>query len=65
MVFSTQIGGTCGAGIASSVFTENADVWLEVTVGAEITPRQQIATVASPSTRDHPGLPDQRHSWRS
>ncbi|MBP9702489.1 tail fiber domain-containing protein [Candidatus Woesebacteria bacterium] len=46
-VFSTQIGGTCGAGIASSVFTENADVWLEVTVGAEtLTPRQQIATVA-------------------
>lgn len=46
-VFSTQIGGTCGSGIASSVFTENADVWLEVTVAAEtLSPRQQIATVA-------------------
>jgi len=46
-VFSTQIGGTCGSGIGSNVFTENADVWLEVTVGAEtLTPRQQIATVA-------------------
>ncbi len=46
-VFNTQIGDTCGAGIASSVFTENADVWLEVTVGAEVLdPRQQIATVA-------------------
>lgn len=46
-VFNTQIGDTCGAGITSSVFTENADVWLEVTVAAEtLTPRQQIATVA-------------------
>jgi len=46
-VFNTQIGDTCGAGIASSVFSENADVWLEVTVGAEVLdPRQQIATVA-------------------
>lgn len=46
-VFSTQIGGTCGSGIGSNVFTENADVWLEVTVAAEtLTPRQQIATVA-------------------
>lgn len=46
-VFSTQIGGACGSGIASSVFTENADVWLEVTVASEtLTPRQQIATVA-------------------
>lgn len=46
-VFSTQIGGTCGSGISSNVFTENSDVWLEVTVAAEtLTPRQQIATVA-------------------
>lgn len=46
-VFSTQIGSTCGAGIASSVFTENSNVYLDVTVGAEtLTPRQQIATVA-------------------
>lgn len=46
-VFNTQIGSTCGAGIASSVFSENSDVWLEVTVGAEVLdPRQQIATVA-------------------
>jgi hypothetical protein len=46
-VFNTQIGSTCGSAIASSVFTENANVWLEVTVGAEtLSPRQQIATVA-------------------
>ena len=46
-VFSTQIGSSCGSGIGSDVFSENADVWLEVTVGAEtLTPRQQIATVA-------------------
>lgn len=46
-VFSTQIGSTCGSAITSSVFTENADVWLEVTIGAEtLSPRQQIATVA-------------------
>jgi site-specific recombinase XerD len=46
-VFSTQIGSDCGAAIASSVFTENASVWLEVTVEAEtLTPRQPIASVA-------------------
>lgn len=46
-VFNTQIGSTCGSAIASTVFTENANVWLEVTVGAEtLSPRQQIATVA-------------------
>jgi|GEM_PF-4607110 len=46
-VFSTQIGSTCGSAIASSVFTENASVWLEVTVVAEtLTPRQPIASVA-------------------
>jgi len=46
-VFNTQIGDTCGSAIASTVFTENQDVWLEVTVDAEVLdPRQQIATVA-------------------
>ena len=46
-VFATQIGSDCGTPIPSSVFTENSDVWLEVTVGAEtLVPRQQIATVA-------------------
>ncbi|GEM_PF-6904533 len=46
-VFSTQIGDTCGSAIDASVFTENADVWLEVTVASEtLDPRQQIATVA-------------------
>ncbi len=46
-IFNTLIGGgTCGSEIASTVFTENRDVYLEVTVGAEtLTPRQQIATV--------------------
>lgn len=46
-VFSTQIGSDCGSAITSSIFTENANVWLQVTVGAEtLSPRQQIATVA-------------------
>ena len=46
-VFSVQIGKDCGSAIPSSVFTENSDVWLEVTVGSEtLSPRQQIATVA-------------------
>ncbi|KKU88038.1 MAG: hypothetical protein UY18_C0022G0020 [Microgenomates group bacterium GW2011_GWF2_47_9] len=46
-VFSTQIGDTCGTAIPATVFTENADVWLQVTVGSEtLGPRQQIATVA-------------------
>jgi site-specific recombinase XerD len=46
-IFNTLIGdGTCGQEIASTVFTENRDVYLEVSVGAEtLTPRQQIATV--------------------
>ncbi|HOX96669.1 MAG TPA: site-specific integrase [Candidatus Woesebacteria bacterium] len=46
-IFNTLIGnGTCGQEIASTVFTENRDVFLEVTVGSEtLTPRQQIATV--------------------
>ena len=38
---------SCGAEIDDSVFTENANVWLEVTVGAEtLSPRQPIRTVA-------------------
>ncbi len=37
----------CGAEIADSVFTENSNVWLQVTIGAEtLTPRQPIRTVA-------------------
>ncbi|MFH2019602.1 MAG: site-specific integrase, partial [bacterium] len=46
-IFSTQIGDDCGSAIGSDVFTEYANVYLEVTVVAEtLTPRQQIATVA-------------------
>lgn len=46
-IFSTQIGDDCGSGIPATVFTENSNVYLEVTVGAEVLdPRQQIATVA-------------------
>jgi hypothetical protein len=47
-IFSTLLGSSCGSEIASSVFSENADIWLGVTVGAdaEATPRIQIATVA-------------------
>lgn len=47
-IFSTLLGSSCGSEIASSVFSENAEVWLGVTVGAdaEATPRIQIATVA-------------------
>lgn len=46
-VFNSLIGdGVCGGEIAQSVFADNRDVYLEVTVGAEtLTPRQQIATV--------------------
>lgn len=46
-IFNSLIGdGVCGAEITSSVFTDNRDVYLEITVGAEtLTPRQQIATV--------------------
>jgi hypothetical protein len=46
-VHNVLVGSDCGAGIASSVFTENAQVWMGVTVGtdAEMTPRQQIANV--------------------
>lgn len=47
-IFSTLLGSDCGSEISSSVFSENAEVWLGVTVGtdAEATPRIQIATVA-------------------
>ncbi len=47
-IFSTLLGSSCGSEIASSVFSENADIWLGVTVeaDAEATPRIQIATVA-------------------
>src|SRR3989338_5741039 len=46
-IHNVLIGSSCGAAIASSVFTENADVFLGVTVGsdAEMTPRQQVANV--------------------
>lgn len=37
----------CGGTIGDEVFTENANVWLAVTIGAEtLTPRQPIRTVA-------------------
>ncbi|OGD82671.1 hypothetical protein A3K36_05640 [Candidatus Collierbacteria bacterium RIFOXYD2_FULL_45_13] len=46
-IFNSLIGdGVCGSEIGSSVFTDNRDVFLEITIGAEtLTPRQQIATV--------------------
>jgi len=45
-IFSVVIGKSHGLGIASSVFSENAEVWLEITAGGEtMNPRQQIATV--------------------
>ncbi|MBI5151099.1 MAG: LamG domain-containing protein, partial [Candidatus Pacebacteria bacterium] len=45
-IFSTLLGSSCGSEIASGVFSENQNVYLEVTVAAEtLTPRQQIATV--------------------
>jgi hypothetical protein len=46
-IFSVVIGKSHGTEIPSSVFSENAEVWLEITAGGEImSPRQQIATVA-------------------
>ena len=47
-VFSTLLGSTCGSELSSSIFSDNAAVWLGITVGsdAEATPRIQIATVA-------------------
>ena len=45
-IFSVVIGKSHGSGIPSSVFSENLDIWLEITSGGEtMTPRQQIATV--------------------
>ncbi|MFZ5366523.1 MAG: phage integrase SAM-like domain-containing protein [Patescibacteria group bacterium] len=46
-IFNTILGSDCGGAIASSVFSENASVWLGITVGSdsEATPRIQIATV--------------------
>ncbi|MFH0773041.1 MAG: hypothetical protein V1922_01905, partial [bacterium] len=51
-VFNTLIGNdsgpTCNTEVPSSIFTENTDVYLGVTIGTEITemtPRQQIANV--------------------
>lgn len=45
--FSSQIGSSCGSEIPLSVFMENADVYLGITVAGdtEMTPRQQIANV--------------------
>lgn len=59
-IFSVNLGAgagagsdneSCGAEIGDAVFTENANVWLEVTVGSgaqqeTLTPRQPIRTVA-------------------
>ncbi|PIS14656.1 hypothetical protein COT64_01535, partial [Candidatus Shapirobacteria bacterium CG09_land_8_20_14_0_10_39_12] len=46
-IFSVLLGSNCGAEIDTSVFTENAQIWLGITIGAdaEMTPRVQIATV--------------------
>jgi len=46
-IFSNLLGSDCGAEIDATVFSENADVWLGITVAgdAEATPRMQIATV--------------------
>ena len=46
-IFSTLIGSSCGLEIDSSIFTENANIYLGVTVGSdpEMTPRQPIANV--------------------
>lgn len=46
-IFSTGLGSDCGSEIDSSVFSENANVWLQVQVGAEtLSPRQSIKSVA-------------------
>ena len=46
-IFSVMIGKSHGTEIPNSVFTENPEVWLEITaVGETMAPRQQIATVA-------------------
>lgn len=46
-IFNVVIGKTHGTEIPPTVFSENAEVWLEITADSEIMdPRQQIATVA-------------------
>jgi len=46
-IFNVVIGKSHGTEIPSSVFSENAEVWLEITADSEVMdPRQQIATVA-------------------
>lgn len=46
-IFNVGLGDDCGNEITEDVFTENSNVWLEVTVAAEtLTPRQSIKTVA-------------------
>lgn len=46
-IFATGLGEDCGGAIDPSVFTENANVWLEVEVETEtLEPRQPIRTVA-------------------
>ncbi|MFA7300685.1 MAG: hypothetical protein WC069_00005, partial [Candidatus Shapirobacteria bacterium] len=46
-IFNTVIGKSHGDTIPSNVFTENSEVWLEITTDSQVmTPRQQIATVA-------------------
>ncbi len=46
-IFSVTIGKSHGEEIPASVFSENREVWLEITAGGEtMSPRQPIATVA-------------------
>ncbi|HWS48924.1 MAG TPA: hypothetical protein VN174_02670, partial [Candidatus Methanoperedens sp.] len=46
-IFNVVIGKTHGTEIPASVFSENAEIWLEIIADDEIMdPRQQIATVA-------------------
>lgn len=46
-IFSVIIGKTHGSEIPATVFSQNKEVWLEITAGGEVlNPRQQIATVA-------------------
>ena len=45
-IFSTGLGDECGSEITEDVFTENANVWLQVEVeGETLSPRQKIKTV--------------------
>ncbi|HYD34822.1 MAG TPA: site-specific integrase [Vitreimonas sp.] len=46
-IFNAGLGDDCGSEIPDDVFTENANVWLQVQVAAEtLSPRQPIRTVA-------------------